>query len=194
MGRDRKKIQAIPVAAMADIAFLLLTFFLVATTMNVDTGLHRLLPPLPAPNQKTENVRIKERNLLRVFVNRYDRVMVNREAIDVAQLKDKARDFILNRDDDPALPEMEEVQIDLIGLWPVSRGVISLQSDRGTSYDMYIMVQNELTRAFNEIRDEVSMEKFGRKFTELAVRQRNAIQKAVPMKVSEAEPRNTTGR
>ena len=78
-------------------------------------------------------------------------------------------------------------------VYPVSKGVISLQNDRGTSYNMYIIVQNELTRAFNEVRDEVSMQKFGVRFTDLSEDQRGVIQKAVPLKISEAEPRNVGG-
>ena len=71
----------------------------------------------------------------------------------------------------------------------MSEGVVSLQTTRDTNYDVYIMVQNELTRAFNEVRDEVAMSKFGAKFSELPEEQRNVITKAVPLKVSEAEPR-----
>ena len=71
--------------------------------------------------------------------------------------------------------------------------MISLQNDRGTVYNTYIMVQNELTRAFNEVRNEVALRKFGVPFSELTEDQRNAVQKAVPLKISEAEPRNVGG-
>ena len=81
-------------------------------------------------------------------------------------------------------------KIDLIGEYPVSKGVISLQNDRATSYEMYIKVQNELTRAFNEIRDELSKAHFGRPFLDLEKQQQDAIVAAVPLKISEAEPQN----
>lgn len=74
--------------------------------------------------------------------------------------------------------------------YPVSEGVVSLQTTRDTGYQAYIMVQNELTRAFNEVRDDVAQRKFGAKFSELNEDQRNAVSKAVPLKISEAEPRN----
>ena len=179
---------------MADIAFLLLIFFLVATTMNVDSGIQRMLPPMPPENQKQDVIDVKKRNLMLVFVNRLDQIMVGSDATHITQLKDKAKEFILNQYDNPELPEKEDVEIDLIGTYPVSKGVISLQNDRGTSYNLYIMVQNELTRAFSEVRDELAMQKFDRKFMELNPEQRDAVQKAVPLKISEAEPRNIGGQ
>ena len=74
-------------------------------------------------------------------------------------------------------------------VYPVSEGVISLQNTRDTSYQVYIQVQNELTRAFNEVRDEVAMVKFGKIFNDLSEEERKVITKAIPMKISEAEPR-----
>ena len=92
------------------------------------------------------------------------------------------------------LPEMKEEEIEMPDgskwVYPVSQGVISLQTTRDTGYQSYIQVQNELTRAFNEIRDEVSERKFGSKFSELNEDQRGVITKAIPLKISEAEPRN----
>lgn len=189
---NKRKVQEINAGSMADIAFLLLIFFLVATTMNVDSGITRVLPPIADKPQDAPD--IKERNLMLVHVNMYDAVAVKGQAIHITQLKDIAQEFILNTADDESMPEKEMTEIALIGNYPVSKGVISLQNDRGTSYDMYIKVQNELTRAFNEIRDAVSVDKFGKKFTELEEEQRSAIQKAVPLKISEAEPRNIGGK
>ena len=116
------------------------------------------------------------------------------EPIALNQLKDIAKEFIVNPMDDENLPEKVNKEIELPegGKWvyPVSEGVISLQTTRDTGYQSYIMVQNELTRAFNEVRDEVATRKFGSKFAELSEEQRNAVSKAVPLKISEAEPRN----
>ena len=188
-----RRIQEINAGSMADIAFLLLIFFLVTTTMDVDSGIQRVLPPMPDPNQKDEGLEVNKRNLMLVFVNKADAVSVGGQIIDVTMIKDKVKEFILNPLDDPNLPAKKIEQIDLIGDYPVGEGVVSLQNDRGTSYNMYIMVQNELTRAFNEVRNEVSMQKFGRRFDELSDDQRTAVAKAVPLKISEAEPRNIGG-
>lgn len=181
---------------MADIAFLLLIFFLVATTMNVDTGLVRVLPPMPDPNVKQEDIKVKERNLLLVFVSGSGNIMAGGQLIDIRQLKDKAKEFILNPYNDENLPEKEDKELELPDgqkwVYPVSQGVISLQNTRDTGYQVYIRVQNELTRAFNEVRDEVAMSKFGKKFADLQEEQRKVITAAVPMKISEAEPRKMT--
>lgn len=198
MAGNKRKVQEINAGSMADIAFLLLIFFLVATTMNTDTGLLRVLPPMPDPNQKQEDVKVKERNLLLVFVSKSNFIMAGGQQMDIHQLKDKAKEFILNPMDDENLPEKEEKEFELPDgskwSYPVSKGVISLQTDRGTSYETYIMVQNELTRAYNEIRDEAAMRKFGAKFEDLKEEERKVITQAVPQSISEAEPRNVAGK
>ena len=177
---------------MADIAFLLLIFFLVATTMNTDTGIQRVLPPW-VENPTDDAPPIKERNLMAVKVNQYDQIQMQGKLVDLHQVKDLAKEFILNAGNSEDLPEKKMTEIELIGQYPVSEGVISLQNDRGTSYDMYIKVQNELTRAFNEIRDNVARQYFGAPVSELDDAKREAIQKAVPNKISEAEPKNIGG-
>ena len=198
MATDKRKIQEINAGSMADIAFLLLIFFLVATTMNTDTGLVRMLPPMPPEDQPQDEIKVKERNLFLVFINGRGDIMAGaagkQEAIDLLQLKDRTKEFILNPLDDENLPEKANKDIELPdgGKWvyPVSEGVASLQTTRDTGYQSYIMVQNELTRAFNEVRDEVAQRKFGAKFADLPEELRNAVSKAVPLKISEAEPRN----
>ncbi|MBO7197619.1 MAG: biopolymer transporter ExbD [Tidjanibacter sp.] len=183
-----KKTPEINASSMADVAFLLLIFFLVATTMDIDSGLNRVLPPWS--EQQTDAPDIRERNLMLVHVNKYDQIAVQGELLTISQLKDRAKEWVLNTANDPNLPEKKKETIDFIGEYPVSQGVISLQNDRGTSYEMYIKVQNELTRAFNEIRDELSKAHFGRNYAELDKEQQDAIADAVPMKISEAEPQN----
>ncbi len=193
MSTDKRKVQEINAGSMADIAFLLLIFFLVATTMNVDTGLMRMLPPMPEKDQQQDELKVKERNLLLVFVSGSGNIMAGGEQMDIRGLKDKAKEFILNPMDADNLPEKEDKEFDLPDgskwTYPVSSGVISLQTTRDTGYQVYIMVQNELARAFNEVRDDVSMRKFNTHFEDLTREQRDVITKAVPLKISEAEPR-----
>lgn len=186
-----KKIQEINAGSMADIAFLLLIFFLVATTMNVDTGIQRMLPPI---SKDETGMDIKERNVLKVYINKANQVAVSGIPMDINFLKDKAKEYILNRANDPKMSEIEVKNIELIGNYPVSKGVISLQNDRATSYETYIHVQNELTRAFNEIRDELATLKFGKPYADLNTEQQEAVRKAVPQNISEAEPRNIGGK
>ena len=192
MGNARKTPE-VRADSQADIAFLLLIFFLVATTMNSDKGLSRVLPPIPPEDVKVEDQKVKDRNVLLVFVNASGQLMAGDEQLDIKALKDKAKEFIVNANDDENMPEKEEKEIDMPdgSKWTYmeSKGVISLQTARDTGYDMYIQVQNELTRAFNEIRDEVAQSKFSKPFSDLNEDERGVITKAVPMKISEAEPR-----
>ena len=133
-----------------------------------------------------------------MFINGRGDIMAGasgkQEPIDLHQLTERTKEFIVNPMDDENLPEKTEKEIELADgskwVYPESQGVVSLQTTRDTGYQSYIMVQNELTRAFNEVRDEVAMKKFGAKFSELSEDQRNAVSKAVPLKISEAEPRN----
>ena len=188
-----KNIPEINASSQADIAFTVLIFFLVVSTMDIDTGIVRVLPPMADPNVKQEDIKVKERNLLLVFVAGSGNIMAGGKVISLDALKDKAKEFILNPLDDKDLPEKKDTPIEMPDgskwTYPVSEGVISLQNTRDTSYQVYIQVQNELTRAFNEVRDEVSMAKFGKKFADLGDAESKVITKAIPMKISEAEPR-----
>lgn len=198
MSSNKRKVPEVNSSSQADIAFSLLIFFLVATTMNTDTGLARMLPPMPPENQQQEDIKVKERNLFLVLISGNGAIMAgtptDQQIIDLRELKTKAQEFVLNPMDTEDLPEKEDTEIELPDgskwVYPVSQGVISLQTTRDTGYQAYIQVQNELTRAFNEIRDEVAEKKFGSQFADLTEEQRAAVAKAVPLKISEAEPRN----
>ena len=89
---------------------------------------------------------------------------------------------------DPSLPEKVSKPIDGIGDFPVSKGVVSLTNDQGTSYNMYVQVQNELQRAVNELRDETALQYFGKKFDGLDSAAQRAVSSAIPMSISEAPP------
>ncbi len=184
MAINKRKIQEVNAGSMADISFLLLIFFLVATTMNTDSGINRLLPQIKEEEEQTQE---KERNILKVFVNDADELMVNSQRIQLGELKTVAKNFVLNRTNSPQLPEKEMTEIELFGTYPVSKGIVSLQNTRATSYGMYIMVQNELTKAFNEMRNDLSVEKFGKPYEDLSDVQTEAVNLAVPLKISEAE-------
>ncbi|MDY0200087.1 MAG: biopolymer transporter ExbD [Bacteroidales bacterium] len=180
-------------SSLADIAFLLLIFFLVTTTMNVDTGLQRLLPPMPEEKSDVEQD-VKQRNILTVLVSKSDRLSVGGEPVDVSMLREKTREFLTNPNNDIHLPEKQVVDIEYLGSMEVGKGVISLQNDRGTSYKMYMVVQNELIAAYDELRDELSRAKFGKKYEILTEDEQKAIQKVYPLRISEAEPKSIGGR
>ena len=189
-----KKTPAINSSSTADIAFLLLCYFLMTTTMGSQTGLSRRLPPMPDPNQKVEDQKVNRRNIIIVKINSADRILAGSEPIDVSQLKDKIKIFLTNPTDDSNLPVTEATEIEGLGNRKVSKGVISLQNDRGTSYQAYIAVQNELVKAVNELRDEASMREFGKKFLALDEDQQKIIKNVVPQQISEAEPKDVGKR
>lgn len=190
MSRSRQDINA---GSMADIAFLLLIFFLVTTTMNTDTGISRTLPPMADENVPDKGLDIKERNALQVLVSASDAVLVAGKRVEVWQIKEIAKEFLANPANAENLPEKEEIEVPLFGTYPVSKGIISLLNDRGTSYYKYLEVQNELKAAVNELRNELSTKKFGAIYVDITEEQRTAINKAIPDRVSEATPVDMTG-
>ena len=189
-----RPVQEINAGSMADIAFLLLIFFLVTTTMDVDSGITRKLPPMQEeePEKDTE---IKERNVYVVLINQHNQLAVEGELMAVSDLCDGVKEFIDNPNNKENLSERkdEAVEISFLGTRELSKGVVSLQNDKGTSYHKYIEVQNELVKAFNELRDELSMKHFGMLYKDLDDEKQKAIKKAYPMSISEAEPRNVGG-
>ena len=186
----KKKTPEINSSSTADIAFLLLCYFLMTTTMGDQSGLQRRLPPIPDKDQKVENQKANRRNIVIVRINSADKLFAGSEPMDISLLKDKMKEFLANPADDPNLPEKEPKEIEG-KTYMVSKGIISLQNDRGTSYQAYIAVQNELVKAVNELRDEFSMREYGRKFAFLTEEQQDVVKKAVPQNISEAEPKDT---
>lgn len=190
----KRKVPEINSSSTADIAFLLLIFFLVTTTMVVNKGLARRLPPPVPANQKTEDLKVKKRNVFVVLINSDNQLLVQNEYIDVSRLRAKAKEFIVNNDDDPNMPEKSVMNIEYFGNVMVTKDhVISLQNDRGTSYSKYIEVQNELVAAYNELRNDLARTKWGVSYDELDESKQNAVQKYFPQKISEAEPKNYGG-
>jgi biopolymer transport protein ExbD len=187
-----KKTPEINSSSTADIAFLLLCYFLMTTTMDQDMGLQRRLPPMPDPNQKVEDQKVNRRNIIIVKINSADRLLAGTEPMHVSQLKDKIKEFLTNPNNNANLPEKEEIEIEGYGPCMVSKGVISLQNDRGTSYQAYIAVQNELVKAVNELRDEFSMANYGMKYLQLDEDKQTIVRKAVPQNISEAEPKDVS--
>ena len=197
MARKKRETPGLNSSSTADMAFILLIFFLITTSMDTDKGLARRLPPPPDPSQKNQdNVIVKERNVLQVRLNKDNQLMVGSEYMEVGQLKAKAKEFIANVNNDDNLPEKHVVNIPLLGgdCMVTKNHVISVTNDVGTQYQAYIDVQNELVAAYNELRNELAKGKFGVEYAECDEDQMKAIRDFYPQKISEAEPKKYGGK
>jgi hypothetical protein len=161
--------------------------------MDSDFGLARRLPP-PVPDD-IEDIDVKQRNVFEILVNANDELLVEGDLMQVTELRDAAKEFIVNPTNAEDLPEKVVKEIPLLGgNVMVSKQVISLQNDNGTSYDIYIQVQNELVAAYRELRNELAERKFGKSFDALVEANEedkvDAIRAFYPQRISEAEPKN----
>ncbi|MDR2039048.1 MAG: biopolymer transporter ExbD [Bacteroidales bacterium] len=188
-----KKTPGINGSSMADISFILLIFFLMVTTMGTDFGLIRQLPPMT--DQKNED-EINKRNVFVVSVNANDNLLVKDQYTQVTELREMAKDFFNVNNTGDGYPEKIQKEVPLLGTVTVNKtAVVSLQNDRATSYKIYIQVQNELAGAIHELRNEYSLQKFGKEFDECTQEEQDAISKNVyPMAISEAEPKDVGGK
>ena len=191
-----KKIPQINASSMADISFLLLIFFLVTTSMDVNQGLARRLPaPIP-PDQKVEDTDINKRNLFVVKINWENKLLVQGQELDVKQLRAKAKEFIANPEDKADMPKLYEEDFGqpFGTLKYTKEHVISVQNDMETQYQAYLDVQNELVAAYNELREECAQQYFHKSYNELDEEWQKKISKIYPQKISEAEPKNYGGK
>lgn len=193
MARNKRAIPEINAGSMADIAFLLLIFYLVTTTMDTDKGINRKLPPIDELTE--EPPPIKERNIFTVLVNSNDQLLVEDEYLEISELRAKAMEFIDNNGDG-SCTYCKGYGISTSSDNPV-KAVISLQNDRGTSYGMYVKVQNELVAAYEDLREIYAENEYGRSYRSMDPKEDEEIIKEVKnayqQKISEAEPLNIGG-
>lgn len=193
----KRETPEINAGSMADISFLLLIFFLVATTMDVDTGLQRRLPQMQDEPQEEEQ-KLYKRNIFQIVINGYDQLLIDDEIAEVEQIRAKVVDFIDNNGDgtcafcrgakSPASSDNP------------NKAVVSLTNDRSTSYGLYVAVQNEVVGAYNELRNRYAKDNFGKTYEELTrlgvenpddentAKKLKEIKDAYPLNISEAEP------
>ena len=190
MAVNIKKPPTLNAVQTADMAFILLCFFMMVTTMGSEFGMIRQLPPWVPPTEKGDL--INKRNVLMVAINAHDNMLVNNEYTDLAQLRSRTKEFFSINNDGDAFPEKEPFEHALVGTIKVNKGaLVSLQNDRGTSYKIYIQVQNELSAAINELRDEFCLQRFGTKFEDSTQEQQDVVSGSIyKMAISEAEPKD----
>lgn len=195
MGKKRK-MPGLNTSSTADISFMLLIFFLVTTSMDTDQGLGRTLPKPPEDDQLNNEIKIKERNILNIRINKDNYVMIGDDYASLDDVKERAKEFIKNPENRSNLPELKAKKIKGLGktMMVTENHVISVQTDRGTDYGVYFQVQDALVAAYNELRDELSKEEFGYRYEFLTAEQQKAIREVYPQKISEAEPKKYGGQ
>lgn len=161
--------------SMADIAFLLLIFFLVTTTIAEDKG---ILVKLPIWSEDEPDItKLKERNVFAILVNAQNQLLVRGELMRIEELRSFAKEFIANPTNRPDMAEKP------------TKAIISLKNDRGTEYGTYLAVYNELKGAYDELWNELAQKKYGRDYSDdMPYAYRKAIRDEIPMLLSEAEP------
>lgn len=172
-GKKKRRLKAeVNAGSMADIAFLLLIFFLVTTTLESDKGITVKLPPyeIKPPNPPPP------KNVLMVKVNAQNELMVEGMSMPISQLRKTTKEFIMNPQKRPDMPSKP------------TKALVSLQNDRTTKYETYISVYNELKGAYNELWDEQAQRLYNRSFDQLVVEEQRSIRATIPLVISEAEP------
>ena len=195
MGKKRK-MPGLNTSSTADISFMLLIFFLVTTSMDTDQGLARSLPKPPEDDQLNNEIKVKERNILNIRINKDNYLLIGDDYATLADVKERAKEFIKNEDNKPNLPELKPHKVKELGktFMVTENHVISVQTDRGTDYGAYFAVQDALVSAYNEIRDEFSKQEFGYKYDQLDADQQKIVRDVYPQKISEAEPKKYGGQ
>ncbi|MBK7409021.1 MAG: biopolymer transporter ExbD [Saprospirales bacterium] len=171
--KDRLK-NEINASSMADIAFLLLIFFLVTTTIAEDKGILVKLPPWS--DQPADVQQFKTRNVYSVLVNAQNQLLVRGQEMKISELRDKTKEFIANPTRREDLSESPK------------RALISLKNDRGTNYRTYLEVYNELQAAYNELWEEAAFKRFNTSYEQLSNANKRTIRNEFPLVISEAEP------
>ena len=130
-----------------------------------------------------------DRNIIKVLANANDKLIFEYQEIPLSKLTDTLKLILSNKDDNPNFPENKYKNLSYFGKVKVSKAVVSIACDRGTSYEFYIKVQNEVERAYNELRNELSLKEFKTNYRSLDENNKNAIDSYYPKRISEAEPR-----
>lgn len=179
IGKRERDSAEIPGSSLADIAFLLLIFFLLVTHINVDTGIGLVLPPKPKPNQQPP--KIKDRNLLNILVDQNGRVSIDGKITPMSQVKEKVKAFVSNNGQDPDLSVSPQ------------KAIVSIKTSRKTSYGVYIDMIDKVVGAYRELRNAAAQARYGKSYLELkegsAAQQK--IQDLYPKQISIAKPESS---
>jgi biopolymer transport protein ExbD len=164
----RRKVQEINSTSSADIAFLLLVFFLVTSSFDAQTGIYRKMEPAEPKDALRESLKIQQKNLLTLRIDADNRIRYEEEPLEEAQLRALGKRFIAESD--------------------LAQHVISLKVNREAHYQTYLSALNELTAAYAELRDEAAQSRYALSFLRLTAEQKDSIRTDIPMHIAESEP------
>jgi biopolymer transport protein ExbD len=188
MSRFKHHVPPINSTSSADIAFILLLFFLLTGSLDSKTGIYRRLSPNTSDLILKQKRDIEKRNYITFSIADNNELLLNDESVTLQEIRDVAKTFISNPDNSDVLPEKEMKEIEGLGLVPVaSKAVIQLSVSRQAGYQTYISVLNELNGAYYELRNELSHEKLNMAFNNLTEEQQKAIRETYPLRVYEKE-------
>lgn len=170
--RNRRKMPELNAGSMADIAFLLLIFFLVVTTIAEDKGIPVILPEYYEGDPGPE----RPRNVLKILVNAEDEVLVESQPTEKDNIKDIIIDFVNNPNQAADKPEDSR------------HAIISLQNDVNTSYEAYVKIYSQIHEAYAIMRNELAQKNYQMDYEQLSIPQKNTILEKYPLKLSEADP------
>lgn len=171
-----RKIPEINAGSMADIAFLLLVFFLVTTTIQTDSGVNTVLPPYIPPEVELDPPKINPQNLCAIQINAQNEIRVRKQPMQIDEIRGFIYDFMSNRGRRSDMSDSPEA------------AVVSLINDNGTAYETYLGVYDEIKAACNKLRDEQAQADFGRMYEKLTKEQQKEVRMKIPCLLSEAEP------
>ena len=184
--RQQRDVPELNTTSTADISFMLLIFFLVASSMDdVDKVMPRQLPP-PEESTQVQELVVKQRNALVLKLDADNRLTCNDEAITPEALTKRVEEFVANASNDPSLPEKSRREVNLFGLCEVSdKHVIMIDADSKAPYDAYFQMQNAIARGYMHLRNQLAMKHFGRPLTTCTPEEREAVQMVYPQRISD---------
>lgn len=192
--RQRRYVPQLNTASVADISFMLLILFLVVTSMDVDKGLTRQLPPL-ADNQTLQERDVNRRNVMQVTLTDDNRLLVDGTPMDTRRFGEKLMAFVDNPDNSAELPEKRLRTIPLLGQCRVTdRHVIQLEAARTSNYDLYFQVQNTIVAVYKRLRDNLARRRFHRSYDQCDDNQKKALRDYYPQRVSEVYAERKEGQ
>lgn len=182
----KRKVPELNTTSTADISFMLLILFLVTTSMDVDKGLSRQLPPPTPPKQENVQTNVDGRNVLKLKLAADDRLTVNDKSADIRQLRSRVMAFVDNSKNLPDMPERICKNIPGLGkCYVTDRHIIQITVDRNASYDAYFQLQNEVVAAYNTLRDGLAMRSFHHAYAFCSDKEKDAVKAYYPQRISE---------